>query len=174
MTRRTAAPDALGALCSLLLTVLLLCQSAVSAAGGVELGAGGTSREADSSPESPDDLESPGAPESTGDPESTGARDPAGEPNSPDEPGLRVSPVDLPWDDPDALDEPPPSRNGGRPNRLPTAHAPPTGNRPSPATTGEDGSAASWVLRRPPTGAPPGPPGQPPAARLPVLQVFRL
>lgn len=153
MTRRIAVPDALAALCSLLLTVLLLCQTAVSAAGEAELGGGGTSREADSLPESPDE---PGSPGESG---------PTGDPGSPNEPGLLASPADSSWDDRDPLDEPPPSRNRGRLN-----------NRPSAATPAESGSAASRVLPRSPTHAapPPGPPGQPPAARLPVLQVFRL
>jgi hypothetical protein len=166
VTRRIAAADALAALCTLLLAVLLLCQAAETAAGGVELDAGGTSREADSIPESSGERDSPDSPGSPGSP---------GEPNSPNEHGLRGSHADSSRDDPDPLDKPPPYRTGGRPNSLLTAHAPPTGDRPPSArpvraTPPPPGcSTDSWC-----TGHNPGPPGQRPAARPAVLQVFRL
>jgi len=146
VTRRNAAPDALAALCTLLLAVLAHCQAPVFAAGGGESSAGRTSQDADSSPEAP------------------GESDPTGEP------GLRGSPANSSRDDPDPLDKPPASRNGGRPNSPPTAQAPPTGDRPSSAPTGDGGSAASRVHGAPLL----GPPEQRPAARPAVLQVFRL
>jgi hypothetical protein len=172
VTRRIAAADALAALCTLLLAVLLFCQAAVDAAGEVELDAGGTSREADSIPESPGEPEPPRSP---GPPEPPDSLGPPGEANSPNEHGLRGSHADSSQDDPDPLDKPPPYRNGGRPNSLLTAHAPPTGDRPPSArpvraTPPSPGcSTDSWC-----PGHKPGPPGQQPAARPAVLQVFRL
>lgn len=146
MTRRNAAPYPLVALCTLLLAVLAQCQAPVFAAGGGELSAGRTSQDADCLPEAP------------------------GESDPTDEPGSSGSPANSSQDEPDPLDEPPPSRKGGRPNSPPTAQAPPTGDRLSSAPTGDGGSAASPV-----PGAPLlGPTEQRPAPRPAVLQVFRL
>lgn len=81
MTRRNAASATLAALCSLLSAVPLLCQAALSAAGGVE---------------------------------------------------LSVAPAGSSWAQQAPLDKLT-LRKGGRPNSLPTAQAPPTGDRSSPA-----------------------------------------
>ncbi|MFF4227968.1 hypothetical protein [Streptomyces sp. NPDC001820] len=160
MKRRIAAADTLAALCTLMLAVLLLSQAAVPAAGGVELDAGGTSREADSLPEPP------------------GEADPTGEANSPNDPGVPGSPADPSADDPDPDLDPldkPPSRNGGRPNGPLTAHAPPTGDRSSSVRAVRAAPPHSGCCTNPRcTGHNPGPPGQRPAARPAVLQVFRL